>query len=61
MIVPTKMPVAPTKLHCQWVDEEPFEIKPGLRPIGDEQGRRDTAFLLKPRVPDRAAGTSAVS
>ncbi len=61
MTEPTKTPVAIQKLHCHWVDDEPFEIKPGPGTNRDAQLLGDTAFLLKPRARDRAAGTNAAS
>ena len=36
-----------TKLPCQWVEEEGFEVKPAPNPATEPPALSDTAFLLK--------------
>jgi hypothetical protein len=51
----TKSRKTTTKLPCQWVEDEGFEVTPAPEPANDPQVLADTAFLLKsspqPRPP----------
>lgn len=55
MIEQTKSRKTKTKLPCQWVEEEGFEVMPTPEPANDPQARAGTALLLKssplPRPP----------
>jgi hypothetical protein len=55
MTEPTKSRKTRTKLPCQWVEEEGFEVMPAPEPANDPQALTDSAFLLKskplPRPP----------
>lgn len=51
----TKSRKTTTKLPCQWLEDEGFEVTPAPGPMNDPQALPDTAFLLKskpvPRPP----------
>ena len=44
----TKSRKTKTKLPCQWVEEEGFEVMPAQEPAKDPQALPDAAFLLRP-------------
>jgi len=49
----TKSRKTKTKLPCQWVEDEGFEVTPAQGPAKDPQALPDTAFLLKSNPPQR--------
>jgi hypothetical protein len=55
MIERKKSHKATTKLPCQWLEDEAFEVTPAPAPANEPQAMPDTAFLLKsspqPRPP----------
>jgi hypothetical protein len=44
----TKSRKTKTKLPCQWLEDEGFEVTPAQGPANNPQALPDTAFLLKP-------------